>query len=114
MIAATVARNGASWPSTYLENPQEMPAATEIWTIMNSHARHRPTRRTCEAQPAFAVRSDASKARREARTMLRPVDCQRGLRSGVLTVPSCPFIEFVRTPADGRAPRWSMLNDAEG
>ncbi len=46
--------------------PQETPAATEIWTIMNKRERQRLTRSCCDRQPALTVRSDRSKARSDA------------------------------------------------
>ncbi len=75
MMAATVARNGSSWPSRRRAIHHETPAASAICRIMNSRERHRPTRLCCDRHPRRAVRSDTSNARIDARCNARPVSC---------------------------------------
>ncbi len=55
IIAATGAKNGVGWPTTYLASAHETPAASAHWAMKNARSRNRFTRRRTEARDRRAA-----------------------------------------------------------
>ena len=62
-MAATGAKNGSGWLSSWVATNQASPAVTAVCAIRNQYDRHRSIRCTSESRPSRAVRPLRSYAR---------------------------------------------------